>query len=61
MTFDLGILLGLIAIAVAVYFGLREFRKDTSEKLSDIRECVCTSTDFESVALYPFGPTPRKR
>jgi len=38
MIFDLGILLGLIAIAVAVYFGLWGFRKDISDKLSDIRD-----------------------
>jgi len=40
MTFDLGILLGLIAIAVAIYFGLWGFRKDTGDKLSDIRDKV---------------------
>jgi hypothetical protein len=40
MTFDLGILLGLIAVAVAVYFGLWGFRKDIGDKLTDIRDKV---------------------
>lgn len=42
MTFDLGILLGLIAVAVAIYFGFWGFRKDVTDKLSDIRDKVMT-------------------
>lgn len=37
---DWGILLGLIAVAVAIYFGLWGFRKDVSDKISDIRDKV---------------------
>lgn len=40
MTFDLAIFLGAVAIAVAIYFGLREVRKDIGGKLSDIREKI---------------------
>ena len=40
MTFDLGILLGLIAIAVAIFFGLWGFRRDVGNKLSEIRDKV---------------------
>ncbi|PIU23170.1 MAG: hypothetical protein COT13_04495 [Chloroflexi bacterium CG08_land_8_20_14_0_20_45_12] len=36
--FDWSPLIGLIAIAVAVFFGLWGFRKDISGKLSDIRD-----------------------
>ena len=40
MTFDLGIFLGLLAVAATVYFGLWGFRKDTGDKLSDIRDKI---------------------
>ena len=40
MTFDWGLFLGLIAIAIAAYFGLWGFRKDVSYKLGDIRDRV---------------------
>jgi len=35
-----GLFVGLLAIAVAVYFGLSGFRKDVSDKLSDIRDKI---------------------
>jgi hypothetical protein len=40
MTFDLGVFLAGIAIAVAVFWGFWGFRKDISDKLSDIRDKV---------------------
>lgn len=39
---DWGLLLGLLAIAIAVYFGLWGFRKDVGDKLTDIRDKVMT-------------------
>ena len=39
---DWGILLGLLAIAVAIYFGLWGFRKDITDKLSTINDKLIT-------------------
>ncbi len=39
---DWAILVGLLAIAAAIYFGLWGFRKDISDKLSNIRDKVMT-------------------
>jgi len=37
---DWAVFSGLLAVAVAIYFGLQGFRKDVSDKLSDIRDRV---------------------
>ena len=40
MTFDLGIFLGFIALAVTIGIGIWGFRKDVGDKLSDIRDKI---------------------